>query len=95
MEHTLTPGCGTPGCIGCQRCNTRSCAACGLPDGALTTDCVGKVVTAKATERICEGKLDYRDLDWVVAPCPAQQELDKLRARNRNAVKGGHAGEFY
>jgi hypothetical protein len=100
MEHVLTPGCGKQDCTGCPRCNTRSCTLCGLPDAALTTDCCGKEVTATATGKICEGKLDYRVMPveggvWVNAMCPAQQEVEKIRQRNRNAVKGGHAGEFY
>lgn len=99
MKHTLTPGCAksrsSDGCIGCPQCNTRSCAACGLPDGALTTDCCGQTVTATATGKICDGKLDYRGGEWVNAMCPAQQEVEKMRQRNRNAVKGGHGGEYY
>ncbi len=63
-------------------------------DASLTTDCCGQMVTASAQTKICDGKLDYRDGDWVVAMNPAQQEMEKLRVRNRNAVKGGHAGTY-
>lgn len=98
MEHKLTPGCGKRDCAGCQICNTRSCTLCKLPDGALTTDCCGQEVTASATTKICEGKLDYRTLDgegaWVAAMCPAQQEVEKIRQRNRNANLGGHGGVY-
>ena len=94
MTHVLTDGCGKDGCVGCPRCNTRECTACGLPDAALTTDCCGQQVTAKATGRICEGVLDYRACTWVNAMNPTQQEAEKIRQRNRNAVHGGHAGTY-
>ncbi len=95
MEHVLTRTCGKEGCTGCPICNTRSCTVCGLPDAALTTDCCGLEVTAKATGTICEGKLDYRDDGgWVNAMNPAQQAMEKLRQRNRNAVQGGHGGTY-
>ena len=94
-EHQLTRGCGSSiTCRGCAVCNTRFCVACGLSDASLTTDCCGQEVTATAQGKICDGNLDYRDGAWVVAMNPAQQEMEKLRQVNRNAVKGGHAGTY-
>jgi hypothetical protein len=84
-EHVRKTGCK---CGTCRECVCFVCAVCECYEGSLTTECPGEPV-GFATQNLIytEGKLDFRDGQWVRGKNPANQELDKIRERNRNSVK--------
>ena len=45
----------------CEHCTLDVCAACGLWEGSLTTDCPGAKVALDRQQEICETSLDYTE----------------------------------
>jgi hypothetical protein len=52
----------------CEHCTLDVCAACGLWEGSLTTDCPNAKVEPDKQQEICETRLDYTDArGWHLA----------------------------
>lgn len=64
QEHTYIDGCENK-CGACNLCCLAVCKECGLYEGALTTHCPGRPVSFDDSQRIYEGKLNYRGGIWV------------------------------
>jgi hypothetical protein len=74
-KHIYYDGCESGDCGGgCHLCCLAVCKVCGLFEGALTTDCPGHFTIHEQSERIYQGKMDFRDSEgWVDKLNPTNQ----------------------
>ena len=56
--------CDNPYCNVCEG-GLEICKVCGLYEGSLTTDCPGERVDGDSADKVYQGKMDYRNGEWV------------------------------
>jgi hypothetical protein len=77
VAHVCTRGHDGPGCMFCDG-GLFLCDTCGSFEGATTSECPGRLLTAEESKRIYAGQLDFKGGAWVNAPsgsCSSHYDL--------------------
>lgn len=77
MSEHIKQACTSDTCGGtCAACTLFVCAACGLSEGALTSECPGEVgdvrfgLWSDRADAVYDGRLDFRGGQWVEETSP-------------------------
>lgn len=68
VAYKCGPDCEKHACMFCQG-GLFACAVCNSLEGATTTECPGKRMTADQSEKVYTGKLDFVGGKWVYGAC--------------------------